>query len=221
MKYLFASIAMVALVSACGETQTVPEADPAPVEPAVSSAEPEGVAPVGSPTMAGLAGASVDQLTVAQIVGLPSIDVTSETFAAGQAIPLENSAYGDNFSPQLSWGAGPEGTQSYVVIMEDPDLPGRPPFLHWIIGDLPADMTSLPAGLVETPEGAFQTGVRGATYFGPRPPSGLHNYTFQVFALDERLELDDGAKLDDVKAKMTGHALAVGVLQGTYAAPEN
>ncbi len=152
------------------------------------------------------------------------LTVTSESFAAGGEIPLAHSAYGDNRSPQLSWTPGPAGTVSYVVILEDPDLgPERPPYLHWILGDLTAETTSLPAGLAETPLGAFQTGPQHApqqaAYFGPRPPSGVHNYTFQVFALDKRLRLYDGSTLADVKAAMEGHVLASGVLQASYAAP--
>ncbi len=185
-------------------------------------------APAMTPAMAqnagGLAGATASQLTINTIPakGGAKLTVSSETFANGAAIPLANSAYGDNKSPQLSWSKGPAGTVSYVVIMEDPDLgPTRPPFLHWIIGDLTAETTSLPGGLTETPMGAFQTGVRPNqnAYFGPRPPSGAHNYTFQVFALDKRIGLYDGSKLDEVKERIKDHVLASGALQGVYTAP--
>ena len=82
-------------------------------------------------------------------------------------------------------------------------------------------MTSLPEGLTNSPAGVFQTGARGNSYFGPRPPSGsgVHNYTFEVFALDTKLNLKDGAKLADVQGAMTEHVLASGVMQATYAAP--
>lgn len=180
-------------------------------------------APVMAQTLSGQNTAALTITTHKPASGA-TLDVTSASFPAGAAIPLEHSAYGDNRSPQLSWSAGPAGTVSYVVIMEDPDLgPTRPPYLHWIIGDLTARTTSLPEGLVETPMGAFQTGASIAQnktiYFSPRPPSGVHTYTFQVFALDKRLGLYDGSPLKDVQAAMKDHVLASGVLQATYAAP--
>lgn len=172
-----------------------------------------------------LAGVTVEKLTIATQPAKDGakLTVTSTSFKPGASIPLANSAFGDNKSPQLSWSKGPEGTVSYLIVMEDPDVGPRQPYLHWIIGDLTATTTRLPEGLTATPEGAFQTSASIATnktqYFGPRPPSGLHNYTFQVFALDTSLRLYDGSKLSDVQEAMSGHVLASGALQGTYAAP--
>ena len=232
MKYLITSVGVLALAAGCGDSGQLPDGaeppEPELTENATAGQVADGVdqtpeatnVPETPRSVAALAGAAADQLTIARATGLPSLEVTSSTFAAGEAIPLANSAYGDNRSPQISWSKGPEGTQSYVLIMEDPDLPGRPPFLHWIIGDLPASTTSLEAGMPEAPVGAFQTGVRDNSYFGPRPPSGVHNYTFQVFALDSMLDLEDGTKLEVVQGKMEGHMLAAGALQGTYTAPE-
>lgn len=223
MRTVVAGVAALALAAGCGDAGGPPDATTPPEGQATESTvlDPADVppAPETPESVALLAGAAAEQLTIARFTGVDAIDVMSETFAAGDAIPLENSAYGDNVSPQVSWSAGPEGTMSYTLVMEDPDLPGNPPFLHWIVGDIPADVTSLEAGFAAAPEGAFQTGVRDNSYFGPRPPSGVHNYTFQVFALDKMLELEDGATLDLVKAAMEGHVLAAGALQATYAAP--
>jgi Raf kinase inhibitor-like YbhB/YbcL family protein len=170
------------------------------------------------------AGERAELLTINTVAAPDAVNLTvaSPAFEQGGAIPLANSAYGENLMPGLSWTPGPEGTQSYLVIVEDPDAPTAQPFLHWIAGDIPADVTSLPAGMgAEGPGESFQSGVRGqAQYFGPRPPSGVHNYNFQVFALDRMLDLDSGASLADVKTRMEGHVLASGVLAGAYAAPE-
>ena len=87
------------------------------------------------------------------------------------------------------------------------------------MGNIPPTTTSLAEGFASPPAGAFQTGVRGNSYFGPRPPSGVHHYTFQVFALDTKLNLKDGAKLAEVQGAMTEHVLASGAVQGTYAGP--
>ncbi len=223
MKSVGPSVLALAFAAACG-ADSPPDASSVNgghtdttnvTQPARPSDPPETPQAVAS-----LAGASADQLTIARFTGLPTIDVESESFASGEAIPLEFSAYGDNRSPQISWEAGPAGTESYTLIMEDPDLPGRPPFLHWVLGDIPEDVTRLEAAFATAPEGAFQTGVRENVYFGPRPSSGVHNYTFQLFALDQELGLVDGATRDEVEAAMQGHVLAAGALQATYTAPD-
>ena len=91
--------------------------------------------------------------------------------AHGQILPKhafctgadETSGHGDNISPQVNWSAGPEGTLSYALIMQDPDVPTdfadagkkdkeiparqpRQPFYHWVLADIPATLTSLPEG---------------------------------------------------------------------------
>jgi Raf kinase inhibitor-like YbhB/YbcL family protein len=148
------------------------------------------------------------------------LTVTSPAFKQGGAIPLANSAYGQNQMPGLSWTAGPAGTKSYLVIVEDPDAPTARPYLHWIAANIPASTTTLPPAMVGLPGIIQASGQRTLNqYFGPRPPSGVHNYNFQVFALDTTITGQDGVALADVQAQMKGHVLASGVLAGTYAAP--
>lgn len=147
-------------------------------------------------------------------------------FQAGEAIPLVHVADGDDASPALSWQAGPEGTRSYVLIMEDPDAAAPKPFTHWIVYDLPADVTALREGLptepmLNDPDGVKQgTNDRGTTgYFGPKPPVGdpPHHYHFQIMALNlPTLDLPPGAGRDEVLAALRGHVLAKGEVVGTF-----
>ena len=81
----------------------------------------------------------------------PSFRVSSESFQDGQTLPPAQRsgkmrAGGKDESPQLSWSGAPAGTMSYAVTVFDPDAPGRGGFWHWAVLDLPADVTSLPAG---------------------------------------------------------------------------
>ena len=177
---------------------------------------------IGTPALAQTAGAAASALTINTIPAKTGakLTVTSPAFKHGGAIPLENSAYGANKMPGLAWSPGPAGTKSYVVIFEDPDVGPTRPFLHWIAANVPANVTSLPAGMTTAPAGVIQSGVRNQNvYFGPRPPSGLHNYTFQVFALDTTIQGADGLRLPELQAQMKDHVLASGALVGTYAAP--
>ena len=107
---------------------------------------------------------------------------------------------GENTSPQLSWVNAPEGTKSFAVTMYDPDAPTGSGWWHWVMYDIPSDVTqilenagSLTSGLA--PKGALQSltnyGVGG--YGGPCPPEGhgLHQYIITVYALKvDKLGLD-------------------------------
>ena len=156
------------------------------------------------------------------------IDVISSAFEDGAPIPDTFAAEGGNVSPPVSWGAGPEGTRSYVLIMDDPDVAEEPPFTHWVLYDIPADVTSLEEGVpgtprLEIPEGALQgPNDRGSIgYYGPRPPAGdpAHPYHVQVFALDTALGLPFGATRAEVIEAMQGHVLSAGEVVGTYQRP--
>lgn len=154
-----------------------------------------------------------------------SIAVRSEAFAANQPIPDANSAYGQDLSPALSWSGGPAGAKSFVLMMEDPDASGPKPFVHWLVANLPANVTRLPASLPKTEsltqaagatQGANHMGKLG--YYGPHPPSGEppHHYHFQIFALDTVLTLPAGFNRHALIEAMRGHVLAKGELVGTY-----
>lgn len=154
------------------------------------------------------------------------IDVVSPAFADGETIPAMYAAEQQNISPPLEWAEGPEGTQSYVVMAEDPDVAENPPFVHWMVYGIPADVAELREGMPGAPQLSLPAGVkqgandRGSTgWFGMRPPVGdpAHDYHFQVFALDATLDLPHGAARADLLDAMRGHVLSAGEIVGSYA----
>lgn len=154
------------------------------------------------------------------------LEVTSGSFGEGVKIPEHFSGYSDNVSPQISWKGAPSGTKSFVVMVEDPDAHSATPYLHWIVTDLPADMTAIPehAATVEPKPAFLKGGVQGensafqAGYLGPRPPSndGPHHYHFAVLALDARLGLPGNYDRGAAMKAMSGHVLACGETVATY-----
>jgi hypothetical protein len=105
--------------------------------------------------------------------------------------------------------------------MDDPDAQGGT-FTHWVLFDLPADMRALATG-VETserpPVGGAQGGndADGVGYTGPCPPPGdPHGYRFTLYALDGPLNLDPGARKQEVLSAMEGRVLAEAELVGMY-----
>jgi Raf kinase inhibitor-like YbhB/YbcL family protein len=142
--------------------------------------------------------------------------ITSPAFTEGGAIPVENTCDGANTSAALAWSGAPSGTASFALIVDDPDAGG---FVHWVVFDMGADTTSLPADVPlpaggGPPQGANSFGKVG--YGGPCPPSGTHHYRFRLLALGTRLSLSGAPKASQVLAAASGHVLGETILTGTY-----
>lgn len=108
---------------------------------------------------------------------------------------------GQNISPQLSWENAPEGTQFFAVTMYDKDAPTGSGFWHWVIFNIPANVTELKSGAGEVakklaPKEAVQsvTDFGKPGYGGPCPPAGApHEYLITVYALKSKIDLDKNA----------------------------
>ena len=160
-----------------------------------------------------------------------TISVTSSAFDHHGMVPESNSAYGENVSIDLTWADLPEGTQQLALICDDPKVVEigmmEQPFVHWVMYNIPASASGLPAGLpsdatleMEGLEGTVNglNGLRRPGYFGPRPPANgqLHAYHFRVYALDDALNLEPGLGKAELLDAMNGHVLATGMLMGHY-----
>ncbi|CAO5193081.1 putative kinase inhibitor [Frankia sp. AiPs1] len=159
----------------------------------------------------------------------PLFTVTSSDLVDGGTVPLaqvHDSAGGQNLSPSLAWSGAPAGTQSYVVTAFDPDAPTGSGFWHWVLVDLPATATELPAGAGSgdfpgLPAGAYHIRADWGTkeYGGAAPPQGdvPHRYVFTVHALDiPKLEINDEVSAAVVGFNLVFHTLARAVLRVTY-----
>ncbi|HJQ04188.1 MAG TPA: YbhB/YbcL family Raf kinase inhibitor-like protein [Nocardioides sp.] len=155
----------------------------------------------------------------------PSFTVTSTDVTDGQPLKDDQVAEHGNTSPQLSWEPGPEGTQSYTVTCFDPDAPTPSGFWHWILVDLPADVTSLDAGAgavgASLPGSAFhvRNDAGQAGFMGAAPPAGdqVHRYFFVVHAVTEpSLGVDDSVTPAVVSFNLAFKTAGRAVIHGTY-----
>lgn len=129
---------------------------------------------------------------------------------------------GENRSPELSWSGAPEGTQSFVVEMHDPDAPTGVGFFHWIVVDLPTSTTSIPFDGAANAGGiSVGTDMGAPGYGGPCPPPGSpHRYIVTVYAVDApSLGVDANASPAVVRFMLRMHTLAYGRAVATFGFP--
>jgi Raf kinase inhibitor-like YbhB/YbcL family protein len=154
------------------------------------------------------------------------LSVSSPTLKMNETMLREYTADGHNVSPPLEWSGVPERAQSIAVVCEDPDAGNPPPFVHWVIYNIPASAKGLPENIPFTPgapmpasiAGAVQgmSGFRRPIYRGPAPPPGKpHHYHFVVYALDTG-DLPAGLNRTELIDAMKNHIVGQGELVAIY-----
>ena len=109
--------------------------------------------------------------------------ITSGAFTDGGNIPSKFTCDAGQTSPSpaLTWKDAPAGTKSFVLIMDDPDVPMPGGFTHWVLADIPGSAKELPEGFQVGSLGVSgNSGFRRAGYGGPCPPTGAHHYHFKL-----------------------------------------
>jgi Raf kinase inhibitor-like YbhB/YbcL family protein len=160
----------------------------------------------------------------------PGMALTTPDFQDGGIIPDKfTQAVPMPISPKLEWTNVPEGTQSFVLIMHDPDNAlnkGTDDVLHWMVFNIPGTARSLPQNMpldAKLPDGTIQAkGIRSVGYMGPGNAAinPYHHYTWELYALDSKLSLGPDATRADVMKAMEGHTVGKAVLEGRFKRPQ-
>lgn len=142
------------------------------------------------------------------------MNISSNDFNTGQAIPAKFSCDGKNVAPSLVFSAVPTTAASLAVSVTDMDAPAGE-FTHWLVWNIPSATTTitgkLPEGSVEGRNGFGHNG-----YGGPCPPTGTHNYVFRLYALDSVLSLPAGSDRAAFDSAVASHTLLTTDMTGTY-----
>jgi Raf kinase inhibitor-like YbhB/YbcL family protein len=132
---------------------------------------------------------------------------------------------GSNVSPALTWRNPPAGTQSFALLVHDPDAPTGSGWWHWVVYNIPASVSSLLAGAGDVnkklmPAGAIQgrTDFGTTGYGGPCPPPGKpHRYYFMLYALKvPSLDIPADATAAFIGFNVNAQAIAKAQLMGVY-----
>jgi len=157
----------------------------------------------------------------------PGMTLTTPDFSDGGEIPSKYTQRVSNpESPKLEWTHVPSGVVSFVLHMHDPDVARQKTtedMLHWMVINIPGSAHELAGGIKAEPtlpDGAIQLKNGGNTvgYRGPGAPAAgpNHHYTFELYALDTKLDLTPDATRADVLKAIDGHILAKAVMVGLF-----
>ncbi len=156
-----------------------------------------------------------------------ALTLTSPAFKHDEKIPAKYTCDGDRaLSPPLAWSGAPEGTKSFVLIMDDPDIPeifkqsrGIEAFDHWVLYNIPPQARGISVGWTTGTPGTNSAGATRDT--GPCPPPEYeprkHRYIFTLYALHDVLHFDSPPTKQQVLAVLTPFLIAKTELVGRYA----
>jgi len=129
--------------------------------------------------------------------------LTTTAFPDGGQIPARYTQAGEQISPALVWTNVPPNTMSFVLHMHDPEVARNRTTedqVHWLVWNIPGTATGLPAT-------------------GP-----MHHYTFEIFALDTKLDVQPASDAFETRTAvmkaLQGHILGKAVYMGLFRRPQ-
>jgi len=236
-KYALLAIAILILFGACGapdptamitqasDTPPLPTETPVPPTPIPPTETPLPPTPTPIPPTETPLPPTPTPIppTETPLPPTPTLDpmvfeLRSPAFGMEKPIPALYTCNGQDVSPPLEWGNPPTGTQSFVLLVDDISAGN---LVHWILFNIPPETRSLSEAIPK--RGHLSDGRQQGMnhifklgYFGPCPMPGPNRYRFQLYALDAKLDLEDGVMRIPLKEAMKSHILAQTELIGIY-----
>jgi len=162
----------------------------------------------------------------------PAMVLTVSGWPDGDPIPVKFTQAGEQVSPEMKWTNVPKGTVTFLLHMHDPDVARNKTTdtqVHWLMWNIPGTATGLPENVpkgADLPDGSHQISASGPVYRGPGAPATgpQHHYTFEIYALDTKLDVTAGTDAFDTRANVMkaaqGHILGKAVYVGLFRRPQ-
>ena len=148
---------------------------------------------------------------------LKDLEISSPAFGALETIPQRYTSDGENISPAIEWAKVPPETKELALICHDPDAPLPWGFTHWVLYNIPADITEIKEGGGDLfTAGVNTSGSKGYTGPAPPPGHGTHYYYFWLYAIDRDLELQAALNREELLHAIADNVIAQARLVGTY-----
>lgn len=136
--------------------------------------------------------------------------ITCSSFKNQENLPVKYTCDGEGVIPELIWSDYSPETQSFALIVEDPDAP-MGTYVHFLAIDIPINISSS----IAIPQTQIIPNTSGKTSYIPAcPPSGSHRYIFKVFALN--VEKIDGINKDNFYQKIKTYILDQSQITALY-----
>lgn len=148
-----------------------------------------------------------------------SMKIESNAFQNGSEIPRKYGYKKDNVNPPLIFKDVPINAKSLALIMDDPDAVGAvgKVWVHWVVWNIDPSTNEIPENSIPSRSIQGKTDFGEVAYGGPAPPDKEHTYIFKLFALDDKLNLDEGSTKSQLEDSMKNHVIAESILEGRYA----
>lgn len=157
----------------------------------------------------------------AQGFSLPPLLMETDAFEDGGIVPAKYAMRGENVQPGFTFSNAPDGTVAYAIIFHDLDVAmggNTDDVLHWIVWNIPASAGGIPEGGL--PEGSVQGAnvMRRNAYMGPGAPAGprFHHYVFELYALNEMLDIPATSGRAELLEAMAGKTVAKAAYVGRF-----
>jgi len=167
-----------------------------------------------------------EEVIIDKEIEIMSLTLTSPAFDEGEMLPVKHTCEGDGISPELRISGVPDGTESLVLVMDDPDIPQVvkdnmeiEKFDHWVLYNIPVDTEVIEEAESAGTEGRTSRG--GGKYVGACPPDKEHRYIFRLYALSGVLSFVKAPTLDEVESAAKGMSIETATLIGVYNKIEN
>jgi len=148
-----------------------------------------------------------------------SMKIESDAFQNGSEIPRKYGYKKDNVNPALIIQDVPTDTKSLALIMDDPDAMGAvgKVWVHWVVWNIDPNTNEIKENSIPSNSIQGKTDFGEIAYGGPAPPDKEHTYVFKLYALDDKLSLDEGSTKSQLEEAMGNHVIAESKLEGKYA----